>query len=52
MNALKFYLFMMTALLSGAFIDAANAIVSIIVDGPDAAMNKYNRSKEENDESV
>ena len=35
-----------------AFIDAANSVVSIMNDGIDAAMNKYNRSKNEDDEIV
>ena len=34
-----------------AFIDAANAAVMIMNDGCEAAMNKYNRSKKETDES-
>ena len=39
-------------IMAGAFIDAANAVVSIMNDGVDAAMNTYNRSKKEDDESV
>ena len=39
-------------IMGGAFIDAANAIVSIMNDGVDAAMNTYNRSKKDDDESV
>ena len=35
-----------------AFIDAANAIVSIMNDGIDAAMNRFNMSKKEDDESI
>ncbi len=35
-----------------AFIDAANAVVSIMNDGIDAAMNRFNMSKKENDESI
>ncbi|MCR5590793.1 MAG: aminoacyl-tRNA hydrolase [Lachnospiraceae bacterium] len=35
-----------------AFIDAANAVVSIMNDGIDAAMNRFNTSKKENDESI
>ncbi len=34
------------------FIDAANAVVSIMNDGVDEAMTKYNRSKRNDDESV
>ena len=34
-----------------AFIDAANAVVAILNDGIDAAMNRYNRTKKEDDES-
>lgn len=32
-----------------AFIEAANAVVSILCDGPDEAMNRFNRSKKENE---
>ena len=39
-------------LMDGAFIDAAGAVVMIMNDGIDAAMNKYNRSKKEDDEIV
>lgn len=39
-------------LMDGAFIDAAEAIVSIMRDGTDAAMNKYNRARKEDDEIV
>ena len=35
-----------------AFIDAANAVVSIMNDGIDAAMNRFNKSKKEADESI
>ncbi len=38
-------------IMDGAFIDAANAVVAIMNDGCDAAMNIYNRSKKETDES-
>ena len=34
-----------------AFIDAANAVVAILNDGIDAAMNRFNRTKKEDDES-
>ena len=42
-------------LMDGAFIDAANAVVCIMNDGPDAAMNRYNvsqKEKKETDESI
>ena len=39
-------------LMDGAFIDAANAVVSIMNDGIDAAMNRFNRSNKEDDQSV
>ncbi len=39
-------------LMDKSFIDAANAAVVIMNDGIDAAMNKYNRSKNEDDEVV
>ena len=39
-------------LMDGAFIDAANAVVSIMNDGADAAMNRFNSSKKEDDESI
>ncbi len=39
-------------LMDGAFIDAANAVVSIMNDGVDAAMNRFNKSKNEDDEIV
>ena len=39
-------------LMDRAFIDAANAVVMMMNDGIDAAMNKYNRSKKEDDEIV
>ena len=39
-------------LMDGAFIDAANAVVSIMNDGIDAAMNRFNRSNKEDDKSV
>ena len=39
-------------LMEGAFIDAANAVVSIMNDGIDAAMNRFNMSKKETDESI
>ncbi|MCR5830809.1 MAG: aminoacyl-tRNA hydrolase [Lachnospiraceae bacterium] len=39
-------------LMDGAFIDAANAIVSIMNDGIDAAMNRFNRSNKEDDKIV
>ena len=39
-------------LMDRAFIDAANAVVTIMNDGIDAAMNKYNRAKKEDDEIV
>lgn len=35
-----------------AFIDAANSVVTILNDGIDAAMNRYNGSKKEEDEIV
>ncbi len=35
-----------------AFIDAANAVVSILNDGIDVAMNKYNGSKKEDEQIV
>ncbi len=35
-----------------AFIDAANAVVTILTDGVDEAMNRFNRSKKDDDESV
>lgn len=38
-------------IMDGAFIDAANAVVSIMSDGVDAAMNRYNTTKKEDDES-
>ena len=39
-------------LMDGAFIDAANAVVSIMNDGIDAAMNRFNRSNKEDDKSI
>lgn len=39
-------------LMESAFIDAASAVVSILNDGIDAAMNTYNRSAKDNDESI
>ncbi len=39
-------------LMEGAFADAAAAVVSIMNDGIDAAMNRFNKSKKEDDESV
>lgn len=39
-------------LMEKAFIDAASAVVSIINDGIDAAMNTYNRSAKDSDESI
>lgn len=39
-------------LMDGAFIDAANAVVSIMNDGIDAAMNRFNMSKNKDDESA
>lgn len=39
-------------LMEGAFIDAANAVVSIMNDGIDAAMNRFNKSKNTDDESA
>ena len=38
-------------IMDGAFIDAANAVVAIMNEGVDAAMNRYNKSKAETDES-
>ena len=38
--------------MDGAFIDAANAVVSIMNDGIDAAMNKFNGSKKEDEQIV
>ena len=35
-----------------AFIEAANSVVTILNDGIDAAMNRYNGSKKEEDEIV
>ncbi len=35
-----------------SFIEAANAVVSIMNDGIDAAMNRFNKSKKEDDESI
>ncbi len=35
-----------------AFIDASNAVVTIMNDGVDEAMNRFNRSKKDDDESV
>ncbi len=32
-----------------AFIEAANAVVTILCDGPDEAMNRFNRSKKDNE---
>ena len=39
-------------LMDRAFIDAANSVTMIMSDGIDAAMNKYNRTKNEDDEVV
>ena len=39
-------------LMDGAFIDAANAVVSIMNDGIDAEMNRFNRSNKEDDKSI
>ena len=39
-------------IMDGAFIDAANAVVAIMNEGIDAAMNRYNKSKAETDEST
>ena len=38
--------------MDGAFIDAANAVVSIMNDGIDAAMNRFNGSKKEDEQIV
>ena len=38
-------------IMDSAFIDAANAVVAIMNEGTEAAMNKYNRAKKEADES-
>ena len=38
-------------IMDGAFIDAANAVVTILTDGVDAAMNRFNKTKKEDDES-
>ncbi len=39
-------------LMDTAFIDAANAVVSIMNDGIDTAMNRFNGSKKENEQIV
>ncbi len=39
-------------IMGGAFIDAANAVVTIMDEGADIAMNRFNRSKAEADESI
>ena len=35
-----------------AYIEASNAIITIMNDGIDEAMNRFNRSKKDDDESV
>ena len=39
-------------MMNGAFIDAANAVVSIMNDGIDTAMNRFNGSKKEDEQIV